>query len=383
MQLVGRSRRGAYDVRIDLMTALFTAIRLAEVEFANRIVVSPMCQYSAHDGCAGEWHATHLGMLANSGAGLLVFEATAIERRGRISHGDLGLYDDDCETALARVVAHCRRIGTAKLGIQLAHAGRKGSAQRPWEGGRPLSQAEDPWQTVAPSAVPFGPDWHTPAAMTRADMERVRDAHAQAARRALRLGFDELEVHGAHGYLLHEFFSPISNRRTDEYGGSLAARMRFPLEVVEAVRAVWPKNRPLGMRITGYDWIEGGIEVTDAVAFARELKRRGIDFVCVSSGGITTDAKIAIGPNYQVPFAEAMRREARIPTRAVGLIATPRQAEAIIAQGKADMVALARAFLDNPHWAWSAARAMGADVARPPQYQRASARVWPAAFEND
>jgi 2,4-dienoyl-CoA reductase-like NADH-dependent reductase (Old Yellow Enzyme family) len=365
------------------MSGLFTPIRVAEVEFANRIVVSPMCQYSAHDGCAGDWHATHLGMLANSGAGLLVFEASAVERRGRISHGDLGLYDDECEAALAGVVAHCRRIGTAKLGIQLAHAGRKASAQRPWEGGRPLSRAEDPWQTIAPSAVPFGADWHTPVAMTRADLERVRDAHAQAARRALRVGFDALEVHGAHGYLLHEFFSPISNRRTDEYGGSIAARMRFPLEVMEAVRTVWPKNCPLGMRITGCDWIEGGVEVADAVAFARELKSRGVDFVCVSSGGISPDAKITIAPNYQVPFAEAVRREAGIPTRAVGLIATARQAEAIVAQGKADMVALARAFLDNPHWAWAAARVLEADVARPAQYQRASARVWPAAFESD
>jgi 2,4-dienoyl-CoA reductase-like NADH-dependent reductase (Old Yellow Enzyme family) len=365
------------------MAALFDPIRLSGVEFANRIVVSPMCQYSARDGCAAEWHATHLGMLANSGAGLLVFEATAVERRGRISHGDLGLYDDECEAALAGVVAHCRRIGTTKLGIQLAHAGRKGSAQRPWEGGRPLSQAEDPWQTVAPSAIPFGPDWHTPAQMTRADVERVRDAHAQAARRALRIGFDELEVHGAHGYLLHEFVSPISNRRTDEYGGRLAARMRFPLEVIDAVRGVWPKNRPLGMRITGYDWIEGGIQIADAVAFALELKRIGVDFVCVSSGGITPDAKIAIGPNYQVPFAEAVRREAGIPTRAVGLVAKPGQADAIIAEGKADMVALARAFLDNPHWAWTAARVLEAEVARPPQYQRASARVWPAAFESD
>jgi 2,4-dienoyl-CoA reductase-like NADH-dependent reductase (Old Yellow Enzyme family) len=365
------------------MAALFAPIRLAGVEFANRIVVSPMCQYSARDGCAADWHATHLGMLANSGAGLLVFEATAVERRGRISHGDLGLYDDDCEAAVARVVALCRRIGTTKLGIQLAHAGRKGSAQRPWEGGRPLSQGEDPWQTIAPSAVPFAPDWHTPAEMAQADMERVRDSFAEAARRALRVGFDELEVHAAHGYLLHEFLSPISNHRADEYGGSLAARMRFPLEVIEAVRGVWPNNRPLGARITGYDWIEGGLQIADAVAFARELKRRGVDFVCVSSGGITPDAKVAIGPNYQVPFAEAVRGEAHIPTCAVGLIAGARQANAIIAQGKADLVALARAFLDNPHWAWAAARVLEADVARPPQYQRASARLWPAAFETD
>ena len=366
-----------------MTSALFTPIRLAEIEFANRIVVSPMCQYSADDGCAGDWHMTHLGMLANSGAGLLVVEATAVERRGRITHGDVGLYNDHCEAALARVVDHCRRIGTAKLGIQIAHAGRKASAQAPWEGGRALGPDEDPWQTIAPSAIPFGPDWHTPSEMIRADMDRVRDAHAEAARRCLRIGFDEIEVHGAHGYLLHEFLSPLSNRRTDAYGGSPEARMRFPLEVVEAVRAVWPKDRPLGMRITGRDWAEGGIEVADAVAFARALKKIGVDFVCVTSGGLVPDAKIAVGPNYQTPFAEAVRREADIPTRAVGLIAAPRQAEAIVAEGKADMVALARAFLDNPHWAWAAARALGAEVAQPPQYQRAGLRNWPAAFERD
>jgi 2,4-dienoyl-CoA reductase-like NADH-dependent reductase (Old Yellow Enzyme family) len=366
-----------------MTSALFTPIQLAEVEFANRVVVSPMCQYSADDGCAGDWHMTHLGMLANSGAGLLVLEATAVERLGRITHGDLGLYNDHCEAALARVVDHCRRIGTAKLGIQIAHAGRKASAQVPWEGGRALGPDEDPWGTIAPSAIPFGPDWHTPREMTRADMNRVRDAHVEAALRALRIGFDEIEVHGAHGYLLHEFLSPLSNHRTDAYGGSPEARMRFPLEVVAAVRAVWPKERPLGMRITGRDWAEGGFEVGDAVAFARALKEVGVDFVCVTSGGLVPDAKIAVGPNYQTPFAEAVRREADMPTRAVGLIAMPRQAEAIVADGKADMVALARAFLDNPHWTWAAARALGAEVAQPPQYQRAGLRNWSAAFERD
>lgn len=363
-----------------MTSALFTPIRLADTEFSNRIVVAPMCQYSAHDGCAGDWHLTHLGTLANSGASLLVFEATAVERHGRISHGDLGLYDDDCEAALARIVAHCRRIGTAKLGIQIAHAGRKASAQRPWEGGRALSPAEDPWPTIAPSAISFGPGWHTPREMTGADIGRIRDAFVETARRALRLGFDEIELHAAHGYLLHEFLSPISNRRTDAYGGSLAARMRFPLEVAEAVRAVWPKDRPLGIRITGSDWLEGGLDTAEAVAFARELKRIGLDFVCVSSGAISPDAKIAIGPGYQVPFAEAVKREAGIVTRAVGLIGTPKQAEAIVAEGKADLVALARGFLDHPHWAWMAARKLGAELPMPPQYQRAGLRNWPAAF---
>jgi 2,4-dienoyl-CoA reductase-like NADH-dependent reductase (Old Yellow Enzyme family) len=365
------------------MSALFEPIRLAGVDFANRIVVSPMCQYSADDGCMSDWHVTHLGALSNSGAALLVVEATAVERRGRITHGDVGLYHDHCEAALSRVVTHCRNIGQARLGIQLAHAGRKASAQVPWHGGGALKDDQDPWETIAPSALPFGPGWHTPRAMAREDLDHVRDAFVAAAQRSLRIGFDEVELHAAHGYLLHEFLSPLSNRRTDEYGGSSKARMRFPLEVVEAVRAVWPKDRPLGMRITGYDWVEGGIEVEDAVAFARELKAVGLDFICVSSGGVVSDAKIAIGPNYQVPFAEAVRRDAGIPTRAVGLIATPRQADAIVVEGKADMVALARAFLNNPHWGWHAAQALGAEVARPPQYQRAGLRQWPAAFYTD
>lgn len=366
-----------------MSSALFTPIRLAGTELSNRIAVSPMCQYSAHDGCASDWHMTHLGMLANSGAGLVVVEATAVERRGRITHGDLGLYDDACEAALARVIDHCRRIGTAKFGIQLGHAGRKASTHAPWQGGGALQANEDPWETIAPSAIPFAPGWHTPREMTREDMDRVRDAHVQAAQRALRIGFDEIELHGAHGYLLHEFLSPFSNQRTDEYGGSLEARMRFPLEVFEAVRAVWPKDRVLGMRITGSDWKEGGIEVAEAVALAKALKERGADFVCVSSGGVIADAKIAIGPNYQVSFAETVQREAGIPARAVGLIATPKQAEAVIAEGKADMVAMGRAFLYNPHWGWHAAQALKAEIDLPPQYQRAGSRLWPAAFYND
>jgi NADPH2 dehydrogenase len=364
-------------------SALFSPITLAGTELANRVAVSPMCQYSAHDGCATDWHMTHLGMLANSGAGLLVLEATAVERRGRITHGDLGLYNDESEAALARVLDHCRRFGTAKLGIQVAHAGRKASVKYPWQGGQPLKEGEDPWQTIAPSALPFADGWHTPREMTRADMETVRDAFVDTARRAARLGFDELELHGAHGYLLHEFLSPLSNRRTDAYGGSPQARMRFPLEVAEAVREVWPRDRAYGIRLTGSDWVAGGIEPADAVAFARELKARGLDFVCVSSGGNSPDARIKLEPNYQVPFAEAVRKGAQIPTRAVGLIATPRQAEAIVAEGKADMVALARAFIDNPHWAWSAARSLGSEVAMPPQYQRVGSKLWPAAFYTD
>ena len=245
---------------IDMTSTLFSPIRLADLELANRIVVSPMCQYSADDGVANDWHINHLGMLANSGASLVVVEATGVERRGRITHGCTGMYSDDCEAAMARMLAHCRHYGTAKIGIQLAHAGRKASSARPWEGGHALKPGEDPWETIAPSAIPFGANWHVPREMTQADFERVRDAFVAAARRSVRAGFDTIELHVAHGYLLHSFVSPISNKRSDGYGGSLAARMRFPLEVAQATRAVVPKGTPLGARITGSDWVDGGLD---------------------------------------------------------------------------------------------------------------------------
>jgi len=364
-------------------SALFSPIRLADLELANRIVVSPMCQYSADDGVANDWHLNHLGTLSNSGAALLVIEATGIERRGRITHGCLGLYSDDCEAALARVVAHCRRHGTAKLGIQLAHAGRKASAQRPWEGAQPLQSREDAWETIAPSALPFGPNWPSPREMSLSDMERVCDTFVAAAKRAMRAGIDAIELHGAHGYLLHGFLSPISNKRTDQYGGSLAGRMRFPLEVVKAVRGVVPASMPLGARITGNDWVEGGLTPADAVSFTRALKDAGVDFVCISSGGISAGARPTMAANMNVGFAEEVKRQTGMVTRTVGLIATPKRAEAVVAEGKADMVALARAMLDNPHWGWHAAKVLGAEVARPPQYQRAAPNVWAGATFQD
>ena len=366
-----------------MTSTLFSPVRLAELELPNRIVVSPMCQYSADDGVASDWHLNHLGMLANSGASLLVIEATGIERAGRITHGCLGLYSDDCEAALARVLAHCRRYGAAKIGIQLAHAGRKASARRPWEGGQPLTADEDAWQTIAPSAIAFGPTWAVPREMTAADMERVRDNFVEAAKRAVRIGIDAIELHAAHGYLIHSFLSPISNTRSDRYGGSLTARMRYPLEVAQAVRAVMPRGVPLGARITGNDWVEGGLTPDDAVAFSRELKTVGTDFVCVSSGGISADARPALVANTNVQFAEKVKRDTGIATRTVGLIASPKQAEAIIAEGKADMVALARAMLDDPHWGWRAAQVLGAEVTRPKQYQRAAPKVWAGAAFRD
>lgn len=364
-----------------MTSALFSPLLLADLSLANRIVVSPMCQYSANDGVASDWHMTHLGMLANSGAGLLVVESTHVERHGRITHGCLGLYSDACEAALARVVAHCRRIGSAKLAIQLSHAGRKASSQRPWEGGKALPEHEDPWPTIAPSALPFGPGWHTPRAMSEDDMARVTKAFVEAAKRAVRIGFDAVELHMAHGYLLHGFVSPISNTRNDAWGGSLDGRMRFPLEVTRAVRAVVPRGTPLGARFTGSDWLDGGLTAADAVVLAKALKEAGLDYVDVSSGGVSTQgqASLPTSPGYNAAIAEQVRRESGLPTRVVGLIVSPKQAEAMVAEGKADMVALARAFLDDPHWGWHAARALGGEVTHPPQYQRAAPALWPEA----
>lgn len=363
-----------------MSSALFSPYRLAGLELVNRIVVSPMCQYSGDDGCANDWHLMHLGMMAHSGAGLVVVEATHVERHGRITHGCLGLYNDDNEAALARVVAQARRMGPAKFGIQIAHSGRKGSAQRPWEGAGPLAPDADPWPTIAASPIPFGPNWQTPREVTEADMARVREAFVSAAKRSLCIGFDAIELHFAHGYLAHGFMSPISNKRTDQYGGSLENRLRFPLSIARAVRPIVPKEIPLGARITGSDWREGGLMADDAVAISRALKSEGMDFICISSGGVTADTRNPTEPGYNVPIAARVKKEVGVPTRTVGLIVKPEHAEAIIAEGKADLVSMARCFLDDPHWGWHAAKALGADVARPPQYQRAGPKLWaPAA----
>jgi len=362
------------------MSVLFSPIRLAGLELANRIVVSPMCQYSADDGCANDWHLVHLGMLANSGAGLVVIEATHVERHGRITHGCLGLYSDANEAALARAIASARRAGKAKFGIQIAHSGRKGSAHRPWEGGAPLKNGGDPWPTIAASALPFGDGWHTPAEATEAHMNRARDAFVNAAQRALRIGFDAVELHMAHGYLLHGFMSPLANKRTDAYGGSFENRMRFPLSVARAVRAAVPREVPLGARITGSDWRDGGLTPDDAVAIAKALKAEGLDYLDVSSGGLAADIRNPSERGYNAAIAARVKREAGIPTRTVGLIVEPEQAEEIVSEGQADMVSIGRAFLDDPHWAWHAARALGAEVARPRQYERTGPKLWaPAA----
>ena len=362
-----------------MTSALFSPIDLAGLPLANRLVVSPMCQYSGDDGCANDWHLMHLGMLANSGAGLVVVEATHVERSGRITHGCLGLYSDENEAAMARVINSARRAGTAKFGIQIAHAGRKASAQKPWEGPIALKAGQDPWDTIAASPLPWGEGWHTPREATEADMTRVRDAFVASTQRALRIGFDEIELHMAHGYLLHGFLSPISNKRTDQYGGSMENRLRFPLSIARAVRAIVPKGVPLGARITGSDWREDGLTPDDAVVVAKALKAEGIDFICVSSGGALSAIRNPTEAGYNVPMAAKVKKEAGIATRAVGAIIDPKHAEQIVASGEADMVAAARIFLDDPHWGWHAAKALGADVPRPVQYARAGPALWAPA----
>jgi 2,4-dienoyl-CoA reductase-like NADH-dependent reductase (Old Yellow Enzyme family) len=358
---------------------LFTPLTLRDLTLPNRIVVSPMCQYSAEEGSANDWHLQHLGSLSVSGAGLVMIEATAVAAEGRITHGCLGLYSEANEAALARVIAACRRFGNAPLGIQIAHAGRKASATRPWEGIRALTAAEGAWPTVAPSAVPLADDWPTPQALSPTEIEGLIDAFVATARRAARLGLDLLELHCAHGYLLHEFLSPIANRRDDQWGGSLENRLRLPLALVRAVREVWPSGRPLGVRITGTDWLDGGFSLDDAVILACRLGGIGCDYVCVSSGGIVPKAPIPIGPGYQLELAARVRREGGVKTRAVGLLAAPHQVEAVIASGQADMVALARAFLDDPRWPWHAAEALGGSVSYPLPYARSRRDLWPGA----
>jgi 2,4-dienoyl-CoA reductase-like NADH-dependent reductase (Old Yellow Enzyme family) len=360
---------------------LFSPLQLGPVALANRIVVSPMCQYSADDGDATDWHLQHLMQLAMSGAGLVMVEATAVERPGRITLGCLGLYSDGNERALARVLAAARKVAVpgTRFGIQLAHAGRKASTQRPWEGGRPLGPADGAWETVGPSAVPFVPGGPAPAALDEAGLTHVLDAFRQAAGRAVRLGFEAIELHMAHGYLLEQFLTPLANRRSDAYGGSLEGRMRFPLEVAQAVRTAVPAGTALGARINGTDWADGGVTPDEAVALSGRLKALGLDYVCVSGGGAVPQMQIPLGPGYQVPMAARVKAETGILTRAVGLIVEPAQAEAIVVSGQADLVALARGFLDNPRWVWHAAERLGAKIAYPPQYARAAAAVWPGA----
>jgi 2,4-dienoyl-CoA reductase-like NADH-dependent reductase (Old Yellow Enzyme family) len=359
-----------------MTSTLFTPLSIGTLELDNRITIAPMCQYSAIDGSMTDWHLMHLGSLAVSGASMLVIEATGVTADGRITPNCTGLYSDANEEAMARVVHFVRSISPIRLGIQLAHAGRKASAQRPWEG-RGALDSRDPsaWQTVAPSALPLAPGWPTPKALDRAGMNRVREAFVQAALRAERLGLDFIEVHSTHGYLLSEFLSPLANRRDDGYGGSLEHRMRFPLEVVRAVREAWKK--PMGAKISGSDFAPGGWTPDDAVVYAARLKELGCDYATVSGGGVVLDAKVPVSPGYQVPFAERVKRETGIVTGAVGLISDPRQAEEIVSSGKADFVSLARGMLFSPRWPQHAAVVLGASARYAPQYERCAPKAWP------
>lgn len=348
---------------------LFTPLQLGGLTIPNRIVVSPMCQYAATDGVPGKWHLAHLGQFAMSGPGTIFVEATGVEPQGRITPGCTGLYDDACEAAFTDIVSFMKSIGDVRVGIQLSHAGRKGSTVAPWEGGG-LIEGEGAWITDAPSDVPYLPGWPSPRAMDEAGLLRVRDAFVDAAKRADRAGFDLIELHVAHGYLLHQFLSPITNRRDDQYGGSVENRMRYPLEVFNAVRQIFPAEKPIMVRLTATDWIEGGWDMEGSLAFAKALKQAGCDIVDVTSGGLDQRQKITTGPGYQVGFAETIRREVDMPVIAVGQITDPVQAETIIATGQADLVALARGMLWDPRWTWKAALELGAEIALPAPYAR-------------
>jgi NADPH2 dehydrogenase len=352
------------------MSALFSPIQLRGLSLPNRIMVAPMCQYSAENGEANDWHFTHINTLALSGAAMFCIEATHVEAIGRITPGCLGLWNDATEAALKPILASVRKHSKTAVAMQIAHAGRKGSSHTPWDGGQQIPLSEGGWQTVGPSAVPHKEGELAPLALDAPGLVRVRDAFVAAAKRAERLGIDALELHGAHGYLLHQFLSPISNKRTDQYGGSLQNRMRYPLEVYDAVRAAFPESKPVGVKVSATDWVEGGWDLAQTIEFAKELKKRGVDWIDVSSGGVSPLQKIPLSPGYQVPFAQAMKEATGLTTMAVGLITDAKQAEDIVASGKADMVALARGMLYDPRWGWHAAAALGGHVDAPPQYWR-------------
>ncbi|QYD69092.1 NADH:flavin oxidoreductase/NADH oxidase [Paraburkholderia edwinii] len=362
------------------MSALFSPLTLRSVTLPNRIVVSPMCQYSAERGEATAWHMIHLGHLALSGAGILFIEATAVEPDGRITPGDLGLWDDMTEAALVPVLAAIRKYSDIPVAMQLAHAGRKASSHTPWDGGQLIPVADGGWLPHAPSALPHKAGEEPPLALDYPAFNRIRDAFGASARRAARLGVDALEIHCAHGYLLHEFLSPIANQRGDEYGGSRENRMRFPLEIFDIVRAAFPADKPVGVRISAVDWVDGGLTIDDTIAFAQELKKRGSDWIDASSGGVSPLQKIPLEPGYQAPFAKAIKQATGLPTIAVGLISDPEHANRLVEEGDADLIAMARAILYDPRWPWHAAAQLGASVKAPPQYWRSQPRDQKALF---
>ncbi len=362
------------------MSALFSPIKLRSLALPNRIMVAPMCQYSAENGEANDWHFTHINTLALSGAAMFCIEATHVEAIGRITPGCLGLWNDATEAALKPILASVRKHSRIAVAMQLAHAGRKGSSHTPWDGGQQIPFHQGGWQTEGPSAVPHKEGELAPLALDAVGLKRVRDAFVAAAKRAERLGLDALELHSAHGYLLHQFLSPISNKRTDQYGGSLQNRMRYPLEVFDAIRAAFPEQKPVGVKVSATDWVEGGWDLAQTIEFAKELKQRGVDWIDASSGGVSPLQKIPLAPGYQVPFAQGIKEATGVTTMAVGLITEAKQAEDIVASGKADMVALARGMLYDPRWGWHAAAELGGEVEAPPQYWRSQPSTQKALF---
>jgi 2,4-dienoyl-CoA reductase-like NADH-dependent reductase (Old Yellow Enzyme family) len=363
------------------MSHLFSPLSLGTLALENRIIIAPMCQYSAKDGSATDWHAIHLGSLSLSGAGLLILEATAVSPEARISPGDLGLYSDDNEAALAGVLTAIRHHSPMPIAIQLGHAGRKASSRAPWDGGTQILPTEPTgWQSFAPSAIPHSPAEHAPHALDHAGLAKIIEDFTATAKRAVNLGIQGIELHAAHGYLLHQFLSPLSNHRTDHYGGSLENRMRFPLELFEHVRAALPKNYPLWVRLSATDWAEGGWDLESSITFSQALESRGAAAIHVSSGGLSHEQKIPLEPGYQVPFAAAIKAAVKIPVIAVGLITEPAQAETILAENKADAIALARAILYDPHWPWHAAAELGDQVTAPKQYWRSQPRQYKTLF---
>lgn len=350
-----------------MTSMLFSSLTLRGLALPNRIVVSPMCQYISDDGLSNDWHLAHYGQFSMGAAGLVIKESTGVSAEGRITHKCAGMYTDEQEVAAKRVVDFCKKFGVAKIGIQLSHSGRKGSTLPPALGGRALTSEERSWTTFAPSALPYAPDWHVPEELTKAGMEKIKADFVQAVKRAERVGYDLIEFHAGHGYLIHQFLSPLTNQRTDEYGGSPENRMRFPLEVFAAMRAVWPEDKPMGARLSTVDWVDGGLTVDQTVLFAKELKKLGCDYVDVSSGGLDPRQQVPLAPGYHAKFAEKVKKEADIVTRTVGLITDAKLAEQIIASGSADLIAIGRGAMWDPRWAWHAALELGTEAIYPPR----------------
>lgn len=352
------------------MSQLFSPARIGKLQLENRIVIAPMCQYSAENGKATAWHHIHLGQLAFSGAGLLIIEACAVEPAGRITPADMGLWNDETEAALHAVLQDIRRYSSMPIGIQLGHAGRKASSAAPWLGGQQLAHDVGGWDAVAPSALAYGEGERPPVELTQEQMKRIKQAFVDSARRAERMGIQLIEMHAAHGYLLHQFLSPLSNQRSDQYGGSLENRLRFPLEVFQAIREAVSQDVAVGVRLSATDWVDGGWDNAQSIIFSQQLEALGCEYIHVSSGGLSPQQAIQVGPGYQLPFAREIREQVNIPVIGVGLVTEAQQAENALRNGDADFIAIARAVLYNPHWPWQAAAELGAQVSVPPQYLR-------------